>query len=85
MTVRDASGTERTVTTAADGTWRVDGLSAGSYHVTIRAAARALHEADETAELAEEVSSVDRLAPESAVAPPPLPGVRTARASEVTQ
>src|ERR1035438_8848659 len=73
VTVRDAAGTEHTATTSADGAWRVDGLPAGSYHVMIRALGRALHEADEPVELAEEVISVDRLAPEAPVAPPPLP------------
>jgi TonB family protein len=70
VTVRDAAGTERPATTDAEGTWRVDGLAAGTYHVTIRAAGRLVHEADESVELAEEVNSVDRLAPEAA--PPPL-------------
>ncbi len=69
VTVRDAAGTERSATTDADGAWRVDGLAAGTYHVTIRAVGRMLHEADESVELAEEVNSVDRLAPEAA----PLP------------
>jgi TonB family protein len=70
VTVRDAAGTERSATTDADGAWRVDGLAAGAYHVTIRAVGRLAHEADESVELAEEVNSVDRLAPKGA--PPPL-------------
>jgi TonB family protein len=77
VTVRDASHpetAERTTTTDAGGAWRVDGLTAGTYHVTIRAQGRALHEADEPVALAEEVHSVDRLAPESALPPPPLAG-----------
>jgi TonB family protein len=69
VTVRDAAGAERSTTTGGDGAWRVDGLAAGTYHVTIRAVGRMLHEADESVELAEEVNSVDRLAPEAA----PLP------------
>jgi len=71
VVVRDATGRERVVTTAADGSWRADGLQAGAYHVTIRAAGKAPHEADENLKPGEEASAVDRLAPE-VVAPPPL-------------
>jgi TonB family protein len=70
VVVRDAAGTERTVTADAQGAWRVEGLAAGSYHVTIRAAGRAPHEADETVKPGEEASAVDRLSPEKAAAAP---------------
>jgi TonB family protein len=70
VTVRDAAGAERSVTTDAAGGWRVDGLAGGTYHVTIRATGRAVHEADEAVQLAEEVNSVDRLSPETLLAPP---------------
>jgi TonB family protein len=73
VTVRDAEGNERTVTTDADGAWRVDNLKAGSYHLTIRAVGRAPHEVDADVHLAEEVTSVDRLAPEEPAPGPVLP------------
>ena len=62
--VRDATGTSRTITTDATGAWRVDGLAAGTYHVTIRATGRVMHEADETVQPNEEATTVDRLTPE---------------------
>jgi TonB family protein len=65
--VRDASGTTRTVTTDVQGAWRIDGLTAGSYHVTIHAAGRAPHEADETVQPNEEAATIDRLVPEVTV------------------
>ncbi len=61
IVVKDASGAERTTTSTPDGAWRVDGLAAGTYHVTITAPGRTPHEADETVKLAEEAASVDRL------------------------
>jgi TonB family protein len=67
--VRDAAGTSRTVTTDAGGAWRLEGLAAGTYHVTIHAAGRLPHEADETVKPNEEASAVDRMAPEG-IAPP---------------
>jgi TonB family protein len=72
--VRDAAGTSRTVTTDADGAWRVDGLAAGTYHVTIHAAGRSPHEADETVQPDEEAATIDRLVPEvTAPAAPAVP------------
>jgi TonB family protein len=62
VVVRDAAGAEQATTTGADGSWRVDSLAAGSYHVTISAAGRAPHEADETLKPGEEANAVDRLA-----------------------
>ncbi|HEX3769567.1 MAG TPA: carboxypeptidase regulatory-like domain-containing protein [Polyangiaceae bacterium] len=75
VTVRDGSGAERTATTDADGAWKIDSLAAGTYHVTIRAPGRQVHEVDEPVGLAEVVNFVDRLAPESAL---PVPVVATA-------
>ncbi len=48
VAVRGASGSERIVTTDAQGAGRVEGLAAGSYHSDIAAPGRAPHEADET-------------------------------------
>ena len=63
VVVRDASGQERATTTGADGSWRIDQLPGGTYHVTIGATGRVSHEADETVQSGEEASAVDRLAP----------------------
>ncbi len=82
VVVRDAAGQERTVTTAADGSWRVDGLPAGAYHVTIQAPRMASREADESLKPGEEASAVDRLAPEKGAEAAPAP---TAPAEEVEE
>jgi TonB family protein len=75
VVVRDDAGTLHTVTTDADGAWRVEGLVAGSYHVTVSAAGRAPHEADEEVLPGEEAIAVDRLALE---APPAAAGTAAA-------
>ena len=73
VVVTDGAQAAQTLTTDATGAWRVEGLSAGTYHVTIRAVGRAPHEVDETVQPGEEATSVDRLAleeaPPSATAP----------------
>jgi TonB family protein len=66
VVIRDASGQERTVATGPDGTWRVDHLPAGAYHVSIVASGMTKHEADETVQPGEEVQAVDRLSPVAA-------------------
>jgi hypothetical protein len=76
VTVRDASGAERTATTDADGAWRIGQLPAGTYHVTVAAAERVAHEADETVKPAQEESIVDRL--EHPVEAPPAIAVADA-------
>ncbi len=81
VVVRDAAGTLHTVTTGPDGAWRVDGLTAGSYHVTIQAAGRAPHEADETVQPGEEATAVDRLELEA----PVVPASATAPAEDVEE
>jgi TonB family protein len=63
VVVRDSSGRERTTTTGFDGTWRFDGLPAGTYHVTVSAPAMKPHEADETLTAGQEAIATDRLAP----------------------
>ncbi len=68
VVVRDATGQERTTTAAADGTWRLEGLAPGTYHVKITAPGKTSHEADETVQAGEEASAVDRLTPEATVA-----------------
>jgi len=71
VVVRDAAGQERPATTAADGRWRLEGLPAGAYHVTIRATGMAPREADESVKPGEEATAIDRLAPEKAAEPAP--------------
>lgn len=63
ITIRDAAGIERTATTGVDGTWRIEGLPGGTYHVRVEAPGEAPHEADETVQPGEEASAVDRLSP----------------------
>jgi TonB family protein len=70
VVARDAAGQEHTATTGADGSWRIDGLPAGAYHLKITAAGMAPRESDESVKPGEELSSVDRLQPEIAAAPP---------------
>jgi TonB family protein len=62
VVVRDAGGAEKTATTDADGAWRVTGLPAGKYHVTVSASGRAPSEADEDLAPGQEASAIDRLA-----------------------
>ncbi|HXN34217.1 MAG TPA: TonB family protein [Polyangiaceae bacterium] len=71
VVVRDPSGRERSITTGFEGTWRIEGLPAGTYHVTVSAPAMAPHEADETLNPGQEAVATDRLAPLAAVEPPP--------------
>ncbi|MCL2447841.1 MAG: TonB family protein [Polyangiaceae bacterium] len=70
VVVRDAAGAGQTTTTDEQGAWRVGGLPAGTYHVTVTAEGRAPHEADDTLKPATEERVVDRLA-HAEVAPPP--------------
>ncbi len=73
VVARDASGTERTATSGDDGSWTLEGLRFGRYHVVITAPGRLPSEADETVKPAERVSSVDRLSPIKAVLPTATP------------
>jgi TonB family protein len=82
VVVRDAAGRERSVTTGADGAWRVDAVEPGPYHVTVSAAGMALHEADETVQAGEVVSATDRLEPPAPAARPTVPGVPSGEAVE---
>lgn len=65
---KDGAGNARTTSTDEGGSWRLAGLPPGGYHVTITAAGKAPHEADETVQAGEEARSVDRLAPAAAAA-----------------
>ncbi len=75
VVVRDAAGNEQTVAADASGAWRIDGIPAGTYHVTVTAPGRAPHEADQTLQPGEEVTAIDRLAPAKPAEPPPDAGV----------
>ena len=81
--VRDAAGQEHPATTGADGEWRVEGLSAGDYHVTIRSPGMTPREADEIVKPGEEAGAIDRLAPEKAPEPVPEAGAPTEVVEEV--
>jgi len=63
VVVRDAGGRERATSAGPDGTWRVEDLPAGTYHVTVTAPDRVAHEADETLAPGQEAAVLDRLAP----------------------
>lgn len=69
ITVRDAAGAEQHATTGADGRWRIEGLAAGSYHVTVAATGQVPHEADQAVGPGEEASATDRLSPVGGAAP----------------
>jgi TonB family protein len=69
VVVREASGRERSATTATDGAWRIDPIEPGTYHVIVSANGMASHEADETVQAGEVVSATDRLEPPRAAPP----------------
>jgi TonB family protein len=73
VVVRDASGRERSVTTGSDGSWRVEPIEPGTYHVIVSAGGMAPHEADETVLAGEVVGAIDRLEP-LRTAPQPTAG-----------
>src|SRR5262249_52370881 len=66
VVVTDSAQQSQTVTTDGAGAWRVEGLAAGTYPLSIPAAGRAPHEADEAVAAGEEATSVDRLASQEA-------------------
>ncbi len=68
VVVRDRSGGEHTVTTDANGRWRVDHLAAGIYHTTVTASEMSPHEAADTLNPGQEANAIDRLAPEKKAA-----------------
>jgi TonB family protein len=77
VVVRDSAGNEHTATTADAGAWRIEGLPAGVYHVTVSAKGMAPHEADEEVSPGQEANAIDRLAPESAAVAPAPAGAPT--------
>jgi TonB family protein len=82
VVARDAAGQEHTATTEADGSWRIESLPAGTYHLTITAAGMAPHESEESVKPGEEASSVDRLQPVNAPAPPAATSAAPAKKPE---
>jgi TonB family protein len=85
VTARDALGTERATTTGADGSWRIDRLPPGAYHVTIVAPGMQTREVDETLAPGREQHAIDRLAPSvsAKVAPALGAGAAAPEAEEV--
>ncbi len=71
VVVREANGTEHATTTGADGTFRVEGLLAGTVHVHVEARGRKPEDLDEELSPGEEAQLVLRLS--SAEEPPPPP------------
>jgi TonB family protein len=61
VVVRDASGQEQSVTTDGNGAWRLEGLAAGTYHLTVSAPGMSPHEADESVTPGQDTSATDRL------------------------
>ena len=61
VTVRDAMASERSTVTGTDGSWRIEKLPPGAYHVTIAAAGMQAHEVDQTLKPAQEERAIDRL------------------------
>ena len=68
VVVRDSEGRERTIATGFEGIWRLEGLPAGTYHVTVSAPGMNPQEADEILNPGQEAIATDRLTPFS---PPP--------------
>jgi TonB family protein len=74
VVARDSSGVEMAATSGADGSWRLERVPAGTYHIVVSAPDLLPHEADETVAYGEETTSIDRLAPPLPVAPAPDAG-----------
>lgn len=84
VVVRDSEGRERAITTGFDGTWRLTGLPAGTYHVTVMAPSMSAHEADETLNPGQESIATDRLTPVALASPSQLaPDAGTEHVEEV--
>ncbi|HVH47506.1 MAG TPA: TonB family protein, partial [Labilithrix sp.] len=86
ITVEAADGQRWSATAKADGTWRIEGVPAGSYKVTVAASGYAPQTYDETLDPGTEASVDVRLSREQAAAPPPPPpaGVAAGEVEEVT-
>ena len=68
---RGPDGQDRQATTLGDGTWSIEGLPPGAYHLTVAAAGRKGQTSDETLRVGEEVTFTFRLEPEVAAVEPP--------------
>ncbi len=76
ITLESADGTvKREATAGPDGAWRVEGVPAGTYKVTVAAAGYAPQSYEETLDPGTEVQVDVRLAREQIEPPPPPPGV----------
>jgi TonB family protein len=86
ITVTAADGRRWDATASEDGTWRVDGVPAGTYTITVEASGFAPETYEETLEPGTEANVELRLArPERPEEPPPLPpGVSPSEVEEVT-
>jgi TonB family protein len=76
VTLESADGTvKREATAGPDGAWRVEGVPAGTYKITVAASGYSPQSYEETVDPGTEVQVDVRLAREQVEAPPPPPGV----------
>ena len=85
VTVQAADGKQWTTTAKADGSWRIEGVPAGTYKITVASSGYAPQTSEETLDPGTETQVDVRLAREQAAAPPPPPpGVAVEEVEEVT-
>jgi TonB family protein len=86
ITVESADGQKWTATASADGSWRIEGVPAGTYKITVAASGYGPQTYEETLDPGTEASVDVRLERErvAAAPPPPPPGVEPGEVEEVT-
>lgn len=84
ITVDGADGGKQETTAGPDGTWRIDGLPAGTYKVTVAAAGFTPQSYEQAIDPGEEAAIDVRLEREGGAAPPPLPPAGVGQVEEVT-
>jgi TonB family protein len=82
ITLVGASGERLQTTTASDGTWRLEGVPAGAYTLTVAAGGFRAQSFDETVDAGEETQLAVRLARPVEIVPPP-PGIDEGDIEEV--
>ena len=87
VTVEGADGKQWTTTAKADGSWRIEGVPAGTYKITVGSSGYGAQTYEETIDPGTETQVDVRLSREQAAAPPPPPpppGVAVEDIEEVT-